>query len=60
MNVIELLVFFFACFGLGFLGHLISARYGWLLGAVLAVPVLILMLLGSIKEFRQRGNNRPR
>ena len=25
--------FLLVCFGLGFLGHLVSPRYGWLLGA---------------------------
>jgi hypothetical protein len=41
--------FLLVCFGLGFLGHLVSPRYGWLLGVVLAVPVFILMLIGSFK-----------
>ena len=58
MNVIELFIFLLVCFGLGFLGHLVSPRYGWLLGAVLAVSVFILMLIGSFKEFRQSLKNR--
>jgi hypothetical protein len=48
------------CFGLGFLGQLVSPRYGWLLGVVLAVPVFILMLIGSFKEFRRGCKKRPR
>jgi hypothetical protein len=58
MNVIELIVFSLVCLGLGFLGHLVSPRYGWLLGAVLAVPVFILMLVGSFKNSVKAGKKR--
>ena len=47
------------CFGLGFLGHLVSQRYDWLLGVVLAVPVFILMLIGRFKEFRRGCKKGP-
>ena len=62
MNVVELLIFLLICAALGFVGHLASPRYGWGVGAVLAVPVLILLLIGSfreaVKESRQRRRNR--
>jgi hypothetical protein len=54
MNVFELIIFSLVCLGLGFLGHLISPRYGGLLAIVLFVPVFFLLLRGSFKEFRQR------
>ena len=42
----------------------ISGTFGvaalWLLAAVLAVPVFILMLIASFKEFRQSRKNRRR
>jgi hypothetical protein len=60
MNLIGLVIFLLICFGLGFLGHLVSPRYGWPLGAGLAVPVFILMLVGSFKESCQNYKNRPR
>ena len=50
MNVFELIVFLLICAGLGFLGHLVSPRYGWWVAALLFVPVLIVMLIGSFRE----------
>jgi hypothetical protein len=60
MSLFELVIFLLVCFGLGFLGHLVSPRYGWLVGAVLAVPVFVLVLVGSLKRSRQSWKNRPR
>jgi hypothetical protein len=50
MNVFQLLFFVFFCLGLGFLGYLISPRYGWLAVAVVATPVLILQVIGSWRQ----------
>lgn len=50
MNVFELIVFLLACAAFGFVGHLVSARYGWFVGVGLAVLVLILLLSGSFKK----------
>ena len=50
MNVFELIVFLLICAGLGFLGYLVSPRYGWWIGALLFVPVFIVMLIGSFRE----------
>jgi hypothetical protein len=47
MNVFELIVFLLACAAFGFVGYLVSPRYGWFMG--LAVLVLILLLSGSFK-----------
>jgi hypothetical protein len=52
MNIFELLIFSIVCVGLGVLGHLVSPRYGWLLGAVPAVAVFVMMLIAS---FRRTG-----
>jgi len=60
MSLFELAIFLLACFGLSFLGHLVSPRYGWLLGALLAVTMFVWMLLGSWKRSRQSRKNRPR
>jgi hypothetical protein len=64
MNVIELIVFLLVSAGLGFLGHLVSPRYGWGAGAVLAVPMLIALLVGSfreaLKDSRKRRSERGR
>jgi hypothetical protein len=38
------------CAGLGFFGQLISPRYGWFAGAILAVPVSVLLPIGSFKQ----------
>ena len=62
MNVFELIIFLLLCAALGFVGHLVSPRYGWGVAAGLAVPVLILLFVGSfreaIKESRQRRRTR--
>jgi hypothetical protein len=62
MNIFELIIFLAICAAFGFIGHLVSPRYGWIVGAVPAVPVLILLLRGSfkemIKESRPRRQNR--
>jgi hypothetical protein len=60
MNLFELVIFLLVCFGLGFLGHLVSPRYGWLLGAVLAVTVFVLMLIGSFRGSVKGRKNQPR
>jgi hypothetical protein len=52
MNLFELLIFLGICVGLGFLGHLFSHHYGWIVG-VLAAPVLIFfMIRGFAKKPR--------
>ena len=48
MNLFELIIFLLICVGLGFLGHLLSPRYGWFAGGV--IPVFILLFIGSFKE----------
>lgn len=62
MNVFELIFFLLICAGFGFLGHLVSPRYGWGVGAALAVLVLSFLLLGTFKKtlkgFRRRRNER--
>ena len=62
MNAIELLIFLLLCLGLGFLGHLVSPRYGWLAGAILAIVVSILLLVGTyrqlFKDFRRSWKDR--
>ena len=50
LNVFELIVFLLLCAGLGFAGHLVWPRYGWGAGAVLAVPALILLFIGSFRQ----------
>ena len=50
MNVFELLLFLLFCAVVGFLGHLISPRYGLVAAAVVAAPVLALLLVGSFQE----------
>jgi hypothetical protein len=57
MSLFELVIFLLVCLGLGFLGHLVSPHYGWLLGAGLAVAVFMLML---ITGFRRSWKNRSR
>jgi hypothetical protein len=54
MNVFELIVFLLVCAAFGFVGYLVSPRYGWFMGVGLAVLVLILLLSGSFKP-RTRG-----
>jgi len=62
MNVFELIFFLLICAGFGFLGHLVSPRYGWGVGAALAVLLLLFLLLSSVKKtlkgFRQRRHER--
>ena len=56
MNLFELLIFLGICYGVGFLGHLVSHHYGWIAG-VLAAPVLIfLMTKGWGKKPRNRSS----
>jgi uncharacterized membrane protein (DUF4010 family) len=50
MNVFELLLFLLFCAVVGFLGYLISPRYGWFAAAAVAAPVLALSLVGSFQE----------
>lgn len=59
MNVFELLILVLVCAAFGFIGHLVSPHYGWIVGAVL--PVLILFsgsLRKTIKESPQRRKKR--
>jgi hypothetical protein len=58
MNVFELLIFLLVCAAFGFIGHLVSPRYGWIVGSVLPVLVLIwLSFKGKTKEPRARRKN---
>jgi hypothetical protein len=50
MNVFGLLLFLLFCAVVGFLGRLISPRYGWFAAAVVAAPFLALLLVGSFRE----------
>ena len=50
MNIFELLIFLLICVGLALVGHLVSHRYGWLAGVVVAIPVLVLLMVGSFRE----------
>jgi hypothetical protein len=50
MNVFELIIFLLICAVIGFVGYLVSPRYGWFAGLGPAVLVLILLLIGSFKE----------
>jgi hypothetical protein len=66
MSLIELLVFLALCAGLGFLGNLVSHRYGWIAGAIPAAIVLIIMLfvhwrnliIETRNQWRRRRANR--
>jgi len=62
MSVFELIIFLVICAAFGFIGHLISPRYGWIVGSALGALVLILLGTGSfkkiIKPLRQRKNRR--
>lgn len=44
MTLLELLVFLLLCAALGFLGHLFSSRWGWLLGVIPAFTVISALL----------------
>ena len=62
MNIFELLFFLLFCVAVGVVGHLVSPRYGWLVGAVVGGTFLALLLVGSFREIlRQvrRGLRRP-
>ena len=63
MTLIELLIFLLLCAGLGFLGHLFSARWGWLLGGMPAAVGLVAMMVGSwvslIRESKHSLRSRP-
>jgi hypothetical protein len=50
MNIFELLFFLLFCVAVGFVGHLVSLRYGWLVGAVVGGSVVALLLVGSYRE----------
>jgi pilus assembly protein TadC len=50
MNLVELLVFMFLSVGLGFIGHLISPRYGVWAGVALWIPVMGLWLVGLYRR----------
>ena len=50
MTLIELLVFLLLCFGLGFIGHLISPRWGWWASLIVAVPVVFFWLVGLYRQ----------
>lgn len=60
MNLFELIIFVLICAGLGFLGHLASPRYGWFAGAVLAVPVFVLLFIGSFREALNESRKKRR
>jgi uncharacterized membrane protein (DUF4010 family) len=54
MNVFELLFFLLFSLAVGFLGHLISPHYGWLVSAVVGGPILVLLPIGpALKRFRE-------
>ena len=63
MNLIELLIFLLVCAALGFLGHFFSARWGWLVGAVPALAVAVIMLvsgwLSLVRELPHSLHSRP-
>ena len=50
MSVFELIIALLVCAALGFVGHLVSPRYGWFVGIGLAVLLLILLLGGGFKK----------
>jgi hypothetical protein len=50
MTLIELVIFWFLCFVIGFVGHLISPRWGWLVGVIPAIAVMIVMLFFQIRS----------
>jgi hypothetical protein len=60
MNVFELIIFLFICAAFGFIGHLVSPRYGWLVGIGLAVLLLILLLGGSFKKIIEGFCDQPK
>lgn len=60
MNLFELIIFLLICAVLGFLGHLVSPRYGWFASAVLAVPVFILLFIGGFKEALNESRKKRR
>jgi hypothetical protein len=50
MTLIELIVFLFLCSVIGFVGHLVSARWGWLLGVIPALLVMTMMLFFQVRS----------
>ena len=50
MNLFELIIFLLVCVGLGFLGHLVSPRYGWFAGPILVLPVFVSLLIASFRK----------
>jgi len=50
MTLIELIVSLFLCFVIGFVGHLVSARWGWLIGVIPALAVMTVMLFFEVRS----------
>ena len=49
MTLIELIVFACLCLAIGFVGHLFSARSGWLVGIVPFLAVMALMMFFQVR-----------
>jgi hypothetical protein len=50
MTLIEPIVFMLLCFVIGFVGHLVSARWGWLVGIIPALAVVTVMLFFEVRS----------
>jgi len=50
MTLIELIIFLFLCLVMGFVGHLVSARWGWLIGVIPALGVMAVMLFFEVRS----------
>jgi hypothetical protein len=50
MTLIELIIFWALCFVIGFVGHLASPRWGWLIGVIPALGVMIVMLFFQVRS----------
>ena len=50
MTLIELIIFWLLCFVIGFVGHLIAPRWGWLVGVIPAIAVMIVMLFFQVRR----------
>ena len=50
MTLIELIVLLFLCSVIGFLGHLVSARWGWLIGVIPALAAMAVMLFFEVRR----------
>jgi hypothetical protein len=50
MTLIELIIFLFLCFVIGFVGHLVSTRWGWLIGVIPAFAIIIAMLFFQVRS----------